>query len=958
MAERVRFLRTLLALLLVIAAFSPLAACLCPDCVIRDAGGGGTDGSTGDGGPMRPDTGIVPLDAGCMPTPMMTIVCRTPPDAGPMRDGGNLDIPLPTNGSPVGLTKDDAVAVFITHYYGGHNLHLRTGIAKYSIDFTSNTVMENGSYDMLDEAVQSIVGQDDDSAYVAGATQVIKLTGLSRPGTAPMLNSMTPAGSEPRGMALTPSGSLLYVANFSDGTVTVFNTMDMSVNTTVDLNTPLAKSGLLGPSVMNQSPARPALAHPWAIAVTNHGNNKDSEEEVYVTEYFSQARTSSVPNDDSRFDVGRQGILYTFDVATNSVGPLISIAPRLIADPAFVDSNNFTTGCFPNQLNAVTIDNGRLYITALCASPRGPVGPVVDQANGDDSNVQNFKTVVHPAIYVVDLATNQERATESLLLDVVLQHAYDQDSVPDDNTRRMPLSLGDIEFEPGTHNAYVTAYGADALFRIAYNEDGTLNRIGAQTSTTGPTYYIDLATKGTMGKKVAHLPRGLAISRAGHRALVINDHTRNISIVDLDNQQLIQNFDLAMASPTGMEGLINDGHRSFATGLGRWSYRGQAWSSCEACHPNGWSDGVTWFLGTGPRQTPSLDSLFGSMHSNITRFYGWGANADEIHDFELFARRISGGAGAIVHQVSDPPVNADRIDFAGEHPIPPGQQVTGQPNQMQRNDWINGSTSGLMPGSASSTVSAISDWNAIQGYLRVLRGPTAPSNLSAADVANGQNIFLSSNCLACHGGEQWTISRQFYTPSQLVNDPFTGMLLGTYMAAASFPMGLNPVSDGVGRSATLRSPADPHDPSTLQDSQIYCILRAVGTYPTSIDANKDGIAPAGVTIREVRQDMTTTAQGFLGFNPPPLLTLALTPPYFHAGNARTLEEAFSDTFRAHSNAMILMGSPPFPGAGNREVAIRQLVAFLLSIDTTTGISDPPLSLGGFDPLLCPLRLGM
>jgi DNA-binding beta-propeller fold protein YncE len=951
-----RFFPTLLrfvaGLALAITGTSTLEACLCADCR-RDGGmmGTGDDGGTMQDGRVGMD-GMVFPDAGCFPQGM-TIVCRTPPDGGTPRDGGNPAIPLPTNGSASTLTKDDAVGLFITHYYGARMGHGRVGITKYGVDFTANTLMQNGSYDMLDEAYQAIIAQDDDTAYVASETGVIKFTNVSRPGVAPMLAAQNPAGSEPRGVALTPSGKLLFVANWSDGTVTIFNTEDLSVKSTIDLNTPLAQSGMLGPSVMNQNPARPALAHPWAIAVTDHGNGVDDEETVYVTEYFSQERTSGVPTDDTQWDLGRQGVVYHFNVMSETV-EITTIAPRAISDPLFIDSNNFTTGCFPNQLNAATIHGGRLYVTALCASPRGPIGPTVDLMTGDDSNTQNFKSVVHPAIFVIDTATDMEVPGQGRLLDVDFLHAYERDGVMDDASRRMPLLLSDIAFEPGTDTAYLTAYGADALFRVEYGSDGSFVRVGApaRTSTGTPTYFIDLNTKGTVGRKVAHLPRGLAISRAGHRALVINDTSRNISIVDLDNQALITNIDLPMATASGLEASVNEGRHSFVTGLDRWSYRGQAWSSCEACHPNGYSDNVTWFLETGPRQTPSLDSAFGSMTPTLQKFLRWGANADEVHDFELFTRRISGGVGAIVHDVSEPPVNADRIVFAGENPIPPGQISTG----TQRNDWINGSTMGLMPGGATATVSMIPDLTRIQTYIQVVHPTHAPSNLSPTDAAQGTNFFLNNNCTACHGGEQWTISRRFYTPSQMNNDPFQGALLSSYTAAASFPMGLNPPSDGAGRSATLRSPADPHDLRTLNDSQIYCILRAVGTFPSTLDANKTGVAPVGVRVREVRADMMTDAQGAYGYNPPSVLSVALTAPYLHAGNARTLEELFSDTFRAHANAMVLTGQ--FPGSANRDVAVRQLVAFLLSVDTSMVAPDPPEQLGGFDPLLCPLRFGM
>ena len=104
--------------------------------------------------------------------------------------------------------------------------------------------------------------------------------------------------------------------------------------------------------------------------------------------------------------------------------------------------------------------------------------------------------------------------------------------------------------------------------------------------------------------------------------------------------------------------------------------------------------------------------------------------------------------------------------------------------------------------------------------------------------------------------------------------------------------------------------------------QIQCVLRNVGTF---------GVSPIDVGVAEVRADMTTPAQGNQptsnGFNPPSLLGLSVGAPYFHAGNARTLEELFSSDFGPHWKA--LSQNVNFLGqAGD----IDKLVAYLLSID--------------------------
>ncbi|HEY2366272.1 MAG TPA: hypothetical protein VGH87_07805, partial [Polyangiaceae bacterium] len=80
-----------------------------------------------------------------------------------------------------------------------------------------------------------------------------------------------------------------------------------------------------------------------------------------------------------------------------------------------------------------------------------------------------------------------------------------------------------------------------------------------------------------------------------------------------------------------------------------------------------------------------------------------------------------------------------------------------------------------------------------------------------------------------------------------------------------------------------------------------------------------------------------------GFNPPSLLGLQVGAPYFHAGNARTLEEVFSNIFQGHHRSAIANVFNPTP------TQIQQLVAFLLSIDgSTTSVALPTLGATGGD----------
>jgi len=77
----------------------------------------------------------------------------------------------------------------------------------------------------------------------------------------------------------------------------------------------------------------------------------------------------------------------------------------------------------------------------------------------------------------------------------------------------------------------------------------------------------------------------------------------------------------------------------------------------------------------------------------------------------------------------------------------------------------------------------------------------------------------------------------------------------------------------------------------------------------------------------------------------PLLNTVTGAPYFHAGNALTLEAMFSPTFQAHYQAL----APGFLGDSDTARAdhVASLIQFILSIDgDTTPMAIPALGPNG------------
>lgn len=887
-----------------------------------------------------------------------------------------------TNGGAVALSYDERVAVAINRSAGivtVLSLKPERGL-KHLVAHTA--VLPVGADS---EPWAAVIGADDDTAYVIlrKAEQVIRIDHLRH--TPTVAKDSIRVGSEPTSIALSPTGELLFVANWGEGTVSKIDTEPFVFRTVIDLNQSLVDLHLLGDELQ----ARPGLAHPRALAISDNGDADDADETLYATEFFSQPIPKAGRTIDD-VDANRQGLVYRVDLASGQRGPAMELSP--VVDTGFADSKGAPTSCFPNQLSAAALDNGRLYVTAMCTSPKGPL-------DKDGDNNANFKTLFHPAVFAIDTKTHEELAEEGHLLTQFLQGRYQSDGEVAD--ARMPLLPNDLAFRPGENGlreGYVLALGADAVFRLQYDEQGTLKDIGSP-----------------LHRFLAPLPEhgyadGLAVTRRSTPAfgLAVSDVTQELSVIDLERQEVLADR-LPMTGDDAQATLLrdapeNEGRGLFATGLGVWSFGGQAWSSCESCHPGGLSDGVTWYFSRGPRRTlPTANTYQKAVlgaESPGRRLLLWGANIDEVHDVEVIVRTVSGGAGAVLWQylpgVATP--NDCRIAYDGKT-IPMGKGIgsckQAKPSSVLRNG-LNDSLAaivdgrgGCAPGDSSCDSSFNDDWNKIDTFIRSQRLPRPPSQLDVTHIEEGRKLFKAGGCANCHGGPQWTVSTLFYAPGDEQNGraPIatggvtpvvdTKVALGqlredVYTVPEAYKA-LNPPANNSTRTdcpagtrcATFRVPpadvtraaalkllyglGDPPSNDPAADAakaaggdQLRCALRDVGTFPalpadlTQFDFN--GIAPPGQPPpKEYRADMTL-AQGKDGFSVPSLFGLGLNAPYFHAGNARTLEELFSAAFARHHHNEALQVPENFL---SNQSDVQYLIEFLLSLDESTATEDIP-----------------
>jgi len=520
---------------------------------------------------------------------------------------------------------------------------------------------------------------------------------------------------------------------------------------------------------------------------------------------------------------------------------------------------------------------------------------------------------------VISLETGHEVEGGGQSLNALFDARFTDAAVPDDASRRFPLTANDIAFVPGTNVGYVTAGGADAVFRFEVSSaDGRVSAVGASTN-----HFIDLSPAGIDPKLVGQRPIGLVVSPSYKKtALVANDVSRTATLLDFNTQEVaggavdphvVQTAALPAAGSDG--DAVKRGKRFFDTGIARWSLNGQAWGACESCHTDGLTDNVTWHFGRGARQSIAMDGSFASTDPSDQRILNSTAIFDEIHDFELNTRTVSGGVGAGVDTLSNPPQNTDRIDLAAVG----AANLTGSAAQAM--DPAN------PLGFADPPL--LNDWNEINRYVQTLRTPRRPSNLSSTLVAEGRDIFLYEGaCQGCHSGEKWTVSERFYQPSTEVNQA----LAETFFAVpAGFPEALLPSEQPENQLLRLGAGDAAFD-------QIQCVNREVGTF---------GVAEPGVGVAELRQDMLTPSQGAgdadgegSGYNVPSLLGAAAGAPYLHAGGARTLEALFDEPFGTHARALapnLLTETDP----AERARKVRALVQYLLAVDEELDFPDIP-----------------
>lgn len=710
------------------------------------------------------------------------------------------------------------------------------------------------------EPMSVVVHPNGTTAFVANraAGSVARIDGIDTPAAA--IAGELDLGGEPIGLALNESGERLWVTNWVDGTVTVVETETMQIDRTIDVG-----------------------GNPFAITVDT--------DKVLVTQFYGRRR-AGIPQDEARDD-GAQGIVHVIDLDGTAPRAEIVLAPIANCFSAPIKGNDVTSACFPNQLNSITIHRafGKRYafVTSVAASPEGPV---------------QFNHNMQAVVSVIDVDAEDEIAgmTQNLNTHVKAQQDNDGDDTIGRRFLNVPNGIAFVNRDD-VAIGYVTAAGSDIMLRVVYDET-SLVEIGATTALNIP---------------VGQNPQGLVVRHGttGARAYTANLMSRDLSVVSFREQATVASIESTTVPTSGDELDLWRGKRFFNTGTGIWSREG--WGSCQACHPMGLTDNVTWSFAAGPRQTISLDGQYASNDPTDMRALNWTAIFDETTDFELNTRGVSGGSGAI-RDGNGPLVSPEGPAFAS--------LTAEDESTIENHQALNGSLGFVANnrGMCSNEATCV-DWDQIDRYIQTIRSPNAKT-ASNAQITQGRAVFEDAGCNKCHAGPKWTVSRTFYDPRSFEGD-LPNRLFATN-SNASAAMNTNTLVGlplDVNLDSTLIA-GDDSDGGAPALKRQACNIRNVSTFGTEGGAD------------EVRAN-GQPAQGRNGFNPPSLLGLSTGAPYLHNGAATDLADLFDARFARHHQA----GNPNF---NPTTAELEALSSFLLSIDEETPAFpvDP-------DTVLCP-----
>jgi hypothetical protein len=717
------------------------------------------------------------------------------------------------------------------------------------------------------------------------------------------INGHVITGAEPRGVVVSKNGLLVFVANSSQDTISI-----------IDAKTGrIVENYSIGKSLCN-APNMERHFQPSALALTEDGRY------LFVTRFLSFTSTGGV----QASDLGKEGIVCRLTVKSER----FDSDDRVLSDPVPIKMSPWPTGfnsqkgeekyAFPNQLQSIVVRDNVAYLPNVAASPEGPI---------------NYETTTQAFVNMVADVNNFPKDKGALNIHL-------GGRVPELGKHELYFSNpNSIVFTTprGDGFAYVASGGSDVLVKLKVSQLGGLSF----TKDDKTTRYIDLNDPdmhSTSDFNAGKNPVGLAISTKAKVVFVLNYVSRNISVVNIDNDSVEQVIRFSkLPLPGSKEELRLVGAELFyssrgnfvnPSGLGnsrnRLSEKGR--QSCASCHPRGLSDGVVWQFNTGPRKTISISGTFNPKDATDQRIMNASAIFDEVEDAE-FNTRLTSSPGllnkpqACIETIGYPKITESRID--PDHGLVLGNyhDFLKAPCVMNQFGVPNGSrpqATVLLPGSNIEirSLDALKEWQ--QNGVRVPRGPMtdmeilsrggdSSGGVSSRDIAKGRILFRDMGCSGCHGGGKWSFSSKDFISPPIPDD----------IATESKLSGANQFSFLFKYLRDIKS----FDLNVLNSGNLIDGFPLIG----GAEIDSEGLKALGY-------DHDNDGRG-AGYTISSLLGIYNIQPYYHNGACETLRCVLSDV--EHRNAG---GSAGKDNIWNDD-SMRLLSSFIESIDSETDVFD-------------------
>jgi YVTN family beta-propeller protein len=733
-------------------------------------------------------------------------------------------------------------------------------------------------------------------------------------------------GAEPWNIVASPDGRRIYVANSSQDSISV-------IDATRKTKGKKRKKRLVSPRLLGGLALRGSACsrdvnlhfQPRGLAVTKNSKK------LFVTSFFSFQR----PGFRQVSDEGRQGIVCRININTKSKkGKLGAKAARRIAilprDTGFAVDKNLDNVAdpvlaWPNQMQSIVIRGGQAFVPNIAASPEGP---------------QRFNNSTMAFVNVIDGINggSQSDGSAGKFLNLHLGAR-----TPEAGKKKLffanPWAIG-FTSQRGSGAAYVVSAGSDLLVKVNVSSNGTLSFTGGPQTTR----YIDLndpANPATGGDNAGKNPQGIVVNKNGTRAWVNNFVSRNVSLVNLQNDTVIRTIRYAaLPAPGSQEEVVAVGAEMFFSSRGNFDrpagttvstserLSSDAWQSCSSCHFKGLTDSVVWAFGTGPRKSLPLNASFNPSNRGQQKILNYSAVNDEIEDFSLNIRNVSGpGALAAPVPCSDPAMGQPATStFDPNHGLIFGDNgninlppcvinaIPAKANADRQQFKVT------LPGSntAVPAQTALREW--VRFAIRTPDGPFTnkglAGRLSPADVRAGQALFAQAGCANCHGGTLFSNSIKDYvsppaaaeianerTPLAPGTNPVGAPYVGKFITnIGSFNLGVPGQGNDLGNDIGA-------DEKTTAGFNTATGLTTAPFDALGIDYNGDGKGN--------------------GFTIPSLLGIDSAPPYYHNGACETLDCVLSNVKHRTSTPAGGPGSQPDALASARDRA--RVIAFLRSL---------------------------